>query len=192
MRTWKSRYPSVLSSDEAMITGSKVRLRGKRLEDVQDDYTWQTDTELARLDAARPPTIPFSEYLANYASVLSCPPPAKRQFAIETHDGRHIGNCAYYDINETKGEAELGILIGDRNYWDKGYGRDAVTVLVNHIFLKTDLKRLCLKTLDTNYRARRCFQKCGFTPYGHRLRDGNSFILMELNCKQWQERQTKA
>ena len=175
-----------------MITGSKVRLRGKRLEDAQDDYTWQTDTELARLDAARPPTIPFSEYLANYASVLSCPPPAKRQFAIETHDGRHIGNCAYYDINETKGEAELGILIGDRNYWDKGYGRDAVTVLVNHIFLKTDLKRLCLKTLSSNYRARRCFQKCGFNPYGHRLRDGNSFILMELNREQWQQRQTKA
>lgn len=168
-----------------MIAGSKVILRGKRLADAQDDYAWQTEPELARLDAVPLLAITFSQYLADYASELRYPSPARHRFAIETLDGKHIGNCAYYDIHETKGEAELGIMIGNRNYWDKGYGANAVTTLVSHIFRRTNLKRIYLKTLDSNRRAQRCFEKCGFTPYGHLVRDGFSFVLMELHHKKW-------
>ena len=175
-----------------MIIRSKVILRAKKLADAQDDYTWQTDPELARLDAAPLLTMPFSRYLSDYVSELHYPVLTRHRFAIDTLDGKHIGNCTYYGINEANGEAELGIMIGERNWWGKGYGADAVNALLSHIFHRTNLKRIYLKTLDSNARAQKCFQKCGFTPYGHSVKDGFSFVLMEINRKHWEERQANS
>lgn len=175
-----------------MIIGSKIRLRNKRLADARNDYTWQKDPELARLDAAPLLTTTFAWYLLDYASAMCYPSSRKRQFAVETLEGKHIGNCVFYDINETKGEAELGIMIGNHDFWDKGYGADAVATLVNYIFRRTNLKRIYLKTLDWNMRAQKCFQKCGFTLYSHLSKDGFSFVLMEIHREQWEERQKEA
>jgi len=175
-----------------MISSSKIKLRDKKIADAPDDYVWQTDPELAQLDAVPPLTITYPQYLSNYVSELYNPSRTRYLFAVETLNGKHIGNCVYYGVDEANGEAEVGIMIGDRNYWDKGYGTDAVTALVNYIFRQTNLNRLYLKTLDGNDRAHRCFKKCGFTPYGHRNRDGFYFVLMELHRKQWEEQQVEA
>ena len=174
-----------------MIIGSKIRLREKRLADALNNYAWQTDPELAQLDAALQLTVTFPQYLSGYASELRYSLSTRRPFAIETLDGKHIGNCVYYGIDGVRGEAELGIVIGDRDYWDKGYGADAVVTLVRHIFSQTNLERIYLKTLDWNIRAQECFQKCGFTPYGHMVRDGFDFVLMEMYREQGEERRTK-
>lgn len=175
-----------------MIIGKRIRLREKSLADARNDYAWHKDAELARLDAAPPVTVSFPQYLLEYTNELRYPTPARQVFAIETLDGKHVGNCTYYDINETRGEAELGILIGNRDYWNNGYGADAVTTLVNHIFRTTNLKRIYLKTLNWNRRAQRCFEKCDFVPCGYLNRDGYDFLLMELYRKQWEEQQAKA
>jgi RimJ/RimL family protein N-acetyltransferase len=174
-----------------MIISSKVILRDKKLADAPDDYAWVTDPELAHLDAAPLLTTTFARYLSDYTSQLHYSPRTRHQFAIDTLEGKHIGNCVYYGVNKTKGEAELGIMIGDRNCWDKGYGADAVTTLVSHIFHQTDLKRIYLKTLDSNNRAQKCFRKCGFIPCGHRVKGGFSFALMEIHRQQWEKQQTK-
>ena len=174
-----------------MITGNKVKLRDKRLADALDDYTWRADPELAQLDASPLLTVTFPQYLLEYASELRYPSSTRHPFAVETLDDRHIGNCVYYNINDTKDEAELGIMIGARDYWDKGYGVDVVTTLVSYIFRQTNLKRVYLKTLDSNRRAQKCFQKCGFTSHGHLSKDGYNFVLMEMNRKQWQVEQLK-
>jgi len=174
-----------------MISSSKIKLRDKKLADAPDDYAWQTDPELAQLDAVPPLTTTFTQYLSNYANELHYPSSSRHPFAVETLDGKHIGNCVYYGVDEGKGEAEVGILIGDRDYWDDGYGTDAVIALANYIFRRTRLNRLYLKTLNDNYRAQKCFKKCGFTPYGHVDRDGFHFVLMELRRKQWHEKQAE-
>ena len=171
-----------------MISGARVKLRPKALGDAGDDYAWQTDPELAQLDAALLLTISFKQYLREYTWELHFPSSSRCQFAVEAPDGKHIGNCAYYDVNEAKGEAELGIMIGNRNYWDEGYGADTVTTLLSYIFQQTNLNRVYLKTLDLNIRAQKCFQKCGFQPYGRMSRDGYSFVLMELRRSRWEER----
>jgi RimJ/RimL family protein N-acetyltransferase len=171
--------------EDGIVAGDKVRLRDKKLSDVRNDYTWQTDPELIELDAAESLTMSFPTYLLEYATQIHyC---AGRRFAVETADGKHIGNCTYYDVNEDRGEAELGIMIGDRDYWNKGYGTDAVAALVNHIFLNTKLERIHLKTLDWNLRAQRCFEKCGFKSCGRLYHDGYSFVVMELYRRQWEE-----
>jgi len=174
-----------------MIINSKVILRDKRLADAIEDYAWRTDPELAQLDAAPLLTTTFPQYLLDYTNELRHPLSTRHRFAIETLEGKHIGNCVYYGIDETRGEAELGIIIGNRDYWNKGYGADTVTTLVHYIFHQTNLKRIYLKTLDSNTRAQKCFKKCGFTPYGHLVRDGFSFVLMEINRKQWQQQQAE-
>lgn len=174
-----------------MITGNKIILREKNLAHAFDDYTWATDPKLAQLDAAPVLTTTFSRYLADYTDELRSLSPTSRRFAVDTLDGKHIGNCSLYNVSETKSEAELGIMIGNRDYWNKGYGTDTVTTLINHIFGQTNLNRIYLKTLESNIRAQKSFQKCGFTSYEHSVKDGYSFVLMEIYRKQWQEQQTK-
>jgi len=172
-----------------MIDGTKVVLRNKRLSDADNDYKWQKDPELAWLDAAPPLNYTYEEYLSDYGSELYFPSDTRRPFAVDTLDGKHIGNCVYYNIDEDDSEAELGIMLGDREYWDKGYGADTVTVLLNHIFRHTTLNHVHLKTLNSNIRAQKCFQKCGFKPCGYLDRDGYNFMLMEVSRKSWLEGQ---
>ena len=171
------------------ITGRLVSLREKKLSDVRNDYRWQTDQELARLDAAPVLKASFPVYLLDYSDQVHRLSAKRYPLAIETDEGRHIGNCTCYDIDEDKGEAQLGIMIGDRDYWDRGYGADALTTLVDHIFRNTDMKRLYLKTLDWNVRAQKCFSKCGFRPCGEMKRNGYNFILMEIRRHSWEKRQ---
>jgi len=170
-----------------VISGNKVRLREKKLADVRNDYRWQTDAELARLDAAPLLMLPFSVYLMEYTTALRRVSHRRFPLAVDTLEGRHIGNCTCYDIDDKNGEAQVGIMLGDRNYWDQGYGADVINTLVGHVFATTDLQRLYLKTLDWNQRAQRCFAKCGFTPCGKMAQDHNCFILMELTRSQWKK-----
>lgn len=170
-----------------MLKGTKVVLREKRLEDATNDYAWRCDEELARLDAAWPMTISFADYLISYKEELRYQDSRQRRFAIESVDGKHIGNCMYYDIDERKKQAELGILIGDRDYWNQGYGADAVTTLLNHIFEVTGFERIYLSTLDWNIRAHKCFEKCGFVRCGNINRGQNHLIIMETRAS-WLKR----
>lgn len=172
-----------------MIVGSKVILREKRLGDAWDDFNWATDAELSYLDAAPILSITFTQYFAEYAHELRISSSTNRRFAVDTLDGKHIGNCSFYNVDEDNGEAELGVIIGNRDYWDKGYGTDTVRTLLNYIFCQTNLKQVYLKTLRSNNRARQCFLKCGFTPYGHMDRDGFSFSLMRVHRNQEQEQE---
>jgi RimJ/RimL family protein N-acetyltransferase len=171
-----------------VIIGKKTRLREKKLSDVRDDYRWQSDPELSKLDAAPVLEMSFAIYLLDYSSVLKRGN-TRFPLAIDTLESRHIGNCTCYDIDEKKREAQVGIMIGDRDYWDKGYGTDAINTLVDHVFRNSSLDRLYLKTLDWNKRAYRCFEKSGFTDCGKLKHSGHNFILMEIKREQWEKRQ---
>ena len=167
------------------IRGDKVVLREKRIEDAPDDYAWRVDDELARLDATRPLRMSYEDFLRYSREELSYPSPRSKRIAIDTHDGEHIGNCMYYDIDLRRGETELGIMI-DRKYWNQGYGTDTVDTLLNHIFSTTSITRVYLHTLDWNHRARRSFAKSGFRDVKPVRRNGMDFIQMELWRDEWE------
>ncbi len=166
--------------DELILTGQKVVLREKRLSDTANDYAWRTDPELARYDAALPLKLSLREFTLYYTEQMRAFKEDRRWFAIDTLDGKHIGNCMYYDVDRIRRQAKMGIIIGDRDYWGKGYGTDAVMTLVSHIFHDLNLERVYLDTLDWNARAQRCFHKCGFVVNGHVNDKGHNFIIMEL------------
>lgn len=186
----KTRESAVLAGfkfpGKISITGKKVRLREKRLSDVRNDYKWQSDPELARLDAASPLNLSFPIYLLEYTTEIRRSKANRYPLAIETLDGKHIGNCSCYDIDGKKGEAQFGIMIGESDYWNQGYGTDAVITMVDYVFSTTRLNRLYLKTLDWNVRAQKCFSNSGFVASENFSRNGYHFILMELTRERWE------
>ena len=169
-----------------MIRGELTILREKRLEDAVLDYEWRTDEELSALDATTPLRMSYSSYLRLIEDELRYPASWSKRFAIENHDGKLIGNCMYYDIDNVKGQAELGIMIGDRDYWSRGYGTDVVTTLISHLFTTTSLGRIYLHTLTLNLRAHKSFKKCGFVQVKEVRRSGYDFIFMELMKERWE------
>lgn len=164
--------------------GARVVLREKRLGDAPTDYRWRSTPELSRFDAAKPLSLNYQQYLALYREELLYPSPYRRSLAIEDEHGQHIGNIMYYNIDSLHGEAELGITIGEQTCWGQGYGGEAVGLLLENLLGRQGFRRIYLKTLDWNERARRCFARAGFAEYGRAARGGNTFVLMEYR-QEW-------
>lgn len=173
----------------ALMTGKRIQIRYKKLSDAKEDYVWQTDAELARLDAAAPLQMTYQRYLSEYTFELSYTHANRCEFAVDTLAGEHIGNCVYYNINQSDSEAEMGIMIGNRDYWNQGYGLETINTLLSYIFINTKLARIYLTTLTWNIRAQKCFKKCGFKEYGLIERDHHTFLLMSIHRAEWEKLQ---
>ena len=186
---WLRKEPAKPENSEVAVRGEKVVIRDKRIEDAPDDYGWRTDEELARLDATRPITMSYDAFLRYSKEELLYSSPSSTRLSIDTLDGRHIGNCMFYDIDRKRGQAELGIMIGERDFWSKGYGTDSVNTLLRHIFTSTALDRVYLHTLEWNERARMSFAKSGFRAVKNVRRSGLDFVLMEINREEWEGQQ---
>ena len=169
------------------LQGVRVILRDKQIEDSELDYRWRSDPELAKLDAAYPLTMNYDRYVKMFEDQLKYPSPGSHHYGIEVAGSKLIGNCMYYDLDSVNKEAELGIVIGDREYWSGSYGFDAVVTLLEHMFVVRDLKRVYLHTLEWNDRAQSCFSRCGFNPVRKVRRMGQDFILMEVLSTEWQQ-----
>jgi RimJ/RimL family protein N-acetyltransferase len=174
------------ATPRTIVTGTLVRLREKHIDDAPRDYEWRKDPELAEYDAARPMTMPFRNFLATLTDDLNYPSSYRRSFAIEdVETGRHIGNVMYYGYDPMLQEAELGITIGDREYWSRGYGTDTVRAMLRYLFEERGLRRVYLHTLSWNYRAQTAFTRAGFTRVRHVRRDGYEFEQMEIRREDW-------
>ena len=168
------------------LKGAKIILRGKRVEDAFDEYQWRSDPELSRMDAAPRLNISIDEFKKIFEEQLRYPSPDTYRFAIDTAIGKHIGNCMCYNIDIINHEAEVGIMIGNRDYWHKGHGYSAMILMIDYLFSATSLRCLYLHTLEWNTPARQCFQKSGFTKINTVTRNSHRFTRMELTKNQWE------
>jgi RimJ/RimL family protein N-acetyltransferase len=167
--------------------GKKVRVREKRVEDIRNEYSWRVDPELSRLDATRPMTMSYEDFFRYSKEEMQFPNYRSKRLAVETLKGIHIGNIMYYDLNMQNRQAELGIMIGDKDYWSSGYGTDTVDTLLQHLFAILELDRVYLHTLSWNYRAQASFTKSGFKLVRNVKRGSQDFILMEVLRSDWEE-----
>ena len=174
------------------IKGNKVIIRPKKPSDAENDYRWQTDPELSALDAMAPSTMSYREFYLEYIKWLRHPYAGRITLGVDTPEGKHIGNCVYYNIDEVNKETEIGIMIGNRDYWSKGYGTDTISTLIDYIFRNLKFKRVYLKTLEHNLHAQKCFQQCGLAPCGYREQEGYKFLLMDLSFARWHELRNNA
>jgi diamine N-acetyltransferase len=125
---------------------------------------WANDPELMRLlDRTR--TVSPEEHERWFAALGAA---NDRLFmAIEhTETGRHIGNVWLWDIDERHRKAEIRIVIGDGSFAGQGVGSEAIDLLSRYAFEKLRLRRVYANVLDFNARARRGFEKAGFTVEG--------------------------
>jgi len=164
-----------------LARGVLVVLREKTLADADQDYDWRRDPELATFDAARPYGGSLKDYISVFSDELRYPSPYRKTIAVEDQDGRHIGNVMYYNADFHRREAEIGVTIGLREFWSRGYGTDLLKTFVGYLFDNLSLDRIYLKTLDWNLRAQRCFENAGFARYGTSRRGEYHFILMDIH-----------
>jgi RimJ/RimL family protein N-acetyltransferase len=115
------------------------------------------------------PIVPVSlaGYEARFDRHLAQPPEGLVEFVIET-GGDIIGSCQLHYIDHFHGRCDLGIALG-RDYWSKGFGQDAVRVLVDYAFTHLDMRRVGLRVLAHDARAIGAYRKVGFVEEG-RLR----------------------
>lgn len=87
---------------------------------------------------------------------------------IELESNMHIGNISLQEINYIDRGAELAFMIGEKEYWGKGYAAEVAEVLIKHAFYRLNLHRLYCGTVDNNIRMQKLAEKLGFVQEGVR------------------------
>jgi len=182
---------SSIPKNRVFIKGESVILRDKNIKDLSDDYRWRTNPELSELDATTPIYISFDDFSRQFHEEVFYGSLSSKRLSIDSTGRKHIGNCMFYGFDSYRQQAELGIMIGDKNFWGKGYGTETVKLMLHYIFSETDLNRIYLHTLSWNDRARKCFIKCGFKEIREIKKGGYNFVLMEIFKQSWKELKSK-
>ncbi len=145
--------------------------RGFSPEELITIYRWGRDRELLSLSGGEPVRVPFAEFRRLFlAQAHLRNSPYEQLFVILDEHGRLIGRTGLFAIDRQAGTAELGIIIGEHDCWGRGYGREAVRLLVTYAFAEVGLRKIILYTYPENERARRAFRAAGFREVGSRRR----------------------
>ena len=93
----------------------------------------------------------------------------RRREILRNRNARRQAGRRHADIRNIdwkSRKAEFFITIGEKQFWDKGFGTDALRIVIRLAFDKMNLNRLWLTVLVDNPRAIRCYEKCGFVREG--------------------------
>lgn len=149
-----------------MIQGPHVLLRALRRDDLPRQQQFNNDVEVELAGGGDPPLPQSLERLqAEFDSGAGHGGRDGTSFAIEV-DGVMIGQCALFGYHSVAHRMELGITIGDKAYWGKGYGCEAVQLLVDYGFRHHNLHKIWLEVHARNERAIRAYRRCGFAEEG--------------------------
>jgi RimJ/RimL family protein N-acetyltransferase len=180
-----------------MIIGNQVRFRAIEKDDLPNFVRWLNDPEVkAGLSLLYP--LSLAEEEVWFDDMLNRPP-RERPLAIEIQPDPgedrwvFVGNCSIFKVDLENRSAEIGIHIGEKEYWDQGFGTKAVQLLLNHGFNNINLHRIYLRVFESNQRAVRSYQKAGLILEG-RMReaqyiDGSyvDVLLMSVLRHEWQK-----
>ena len=141
------------------IPGKRIRLRAIERSDIPTFVRWFNDPEVRQYLQMY---MPMSQAQEERWFEAQLEDRSGQIFGIETLDGTLIGNIGLQDIDWKDRRAVLGIVIGDKEYWNSGYGTEAITTLLRFSFKQMNLHRIWLRVYAYNQRAIRCYEKCGF------------------------------
>ncbi len=129
-------------------------------------YRWSCDPQVLRWSGGLPTDLSLREFCERLRNDQLDFLDQRRVYLILTREQRLIGRIGLFAIDWARGDGELGIVIGEPTEWGRGYGRRAITLLLQHLFETTRLQRVHLFTYPENVRAQRCFAACGFRVVG--------------------------
>jgi RimJ/RimL family protein N-acetyltransferase len=156
-----------------MIYDESIRLRAVEKDDLPLFVKWLNDPEVRQGILLHNP-VSQTEEDGWYERMLARPADEHvmaidvKEPAADTGEERWrlIGSLAFDHIDWHVRSAEFGILIGDKTYWNRGYGTEAVRLLCQHGFNTLNLNRIFLHVFENNPRAIRAYEKAGFTLEG--------------------------
>lgn len=153
-----------------MLRGERVTLRAVEREDLERLWQFRNDVEVELAGGGDPPLpVCLERMRTKFDREAGEGSRDKTDFVIEV-DGECIGHCGLSNIDVAARHCELGITIGDREYWGRGYGREAVGLLLDYAFRLRNLRRVWLEVHAANERAIRSYKACGFVEEG-RMRE---------------------
>jgi len=154
---------------EAFLIGSKIYLRPLKESDAEGDYPyWFNDSEVckynhyARFPNTYEKTLDYIKSIKNSREILV--------FAIiENGTNTHVGNVSLSKIDFIDRNAELSIIIGEKNSWGKGYGKEACKLLIEYGFNVLNLHRIYAGTSEDNLGFRKLAEAIGMKEEGKYL-----------------------
>lgn len=156
-----------------MIYGERIRFRAVEKEDLPTFVRWLNDPEVQQGITIFHPFSQAQE--ENWFENMLKRPVEEQVLGIEVNEPsgeegmknwKLIGSLGFMDISWRIRSAEFGIMIGEKNYWGKGYGTEAVRLLTKYGFNTLNLNRISLRVFEDNHRAIRAYEKAGFTLEG--------------------------
>lgn len=176
-----------------MIYGDRIRFRAPEREDVPIFAAWINDPEVRfGISSFLPMSIAREE---GWFESMVKRPAIEHPLTIEVKEGEEwtaIGNIGFFDFGNLARKAEVGIMIGNKAYWDQGYGTEAMALILKHGFETLNLNRVFLRVFERNPRAVRCYEKVGFLHEG-KLRqdvyvegDYSDMLLMGILRSEWE------
>ena len=179
-----------------MLIGERVKLGPIKREYIESFLKWFNDPEITQyLVAYRPMTRmaeeAWMENLKNRENDIHF------SIVIPNEDGTEalIGNCGIHAIDWKNRVGEIGIAIGEKEYQNKGYGTEALELLIDYGFRTVNLNRLELYTYSFNVRALKSYKKLGFIEEGRKRQfiwSNGSYhdaIVMSILAEEWREKQ---
>ena len=169
-----------------ILRGTNVCLCPLDRRHAEGARAWANDVELARLlDRARPVSdAEHEKWTAGLHGRDDCV-----YFAIETAEGRHVGNVWLWGIDPRHRKAEVRIVIGEPQALGRGMGSEAIRLLADYARDRLNLRRLYAYVLSTNPRARRAFEKAGFELEGTLRQDrwvGDGYADVWIVSRVWE------
>lgn len=159
-----------------MLKGRLVQLKAVNKQNIPMYVKWLNDFDVRRylaVDAAYPMTLAEEEGWFE----ASAKQENQKPFAIhELENDQLIGNVGLHNINGKNQSAIIGIFIGNKDYWGKGYGTEAMRLCLYIAFQELNLNRVELGVFDFNTRGIKSYKKLGFVEEGRKrkaiYRDG--------------------
>jgi RimJ/RimL family protein N-acetyltransferase len=147
-----------------ILKGKKVVLRPVRMDDAPRFVKWFNDQEVNKFVKLRSLDLKseqkwISERVAGKVK-------DGIHFCIETKEQVHIGAVSLDNISKFHKHATFGIFIGDKNYWNKGFGTEAAQLILDYGFKKLKLHKIDLDVYSYNPRAIKVYKKLGFKKEG--------------------------
>ena len=177
-----------------LYRGKLVRLCDVPPEEVAKSMIkWNRDSEQHRLADSDPAQLWSEKKLKEFIEKRAEGNPQGFRFWIRAlEDDTLIGGSGLWVSSWNHADAWIGIFIGNRDYWSKGYGTDAMRLVVQYGFLELNLRRISLGLHAYNERALKTYQKIGFqmegTMRGEVLKDETRFdsFWMGILREEWE------
>lgn len=166
--------------ENALLAGERISFTSLRLENIYRHFEWNNDRELNSLDSELPyEEESFGDFKNRFEKLIVSTDPTSVDFEIHAEDDTLIGVAYVSEISHHHRRCNAGITIGDRSYWGKGYGRDALNTLLEYCFDDLNMHRVSTATYEYNEAWTRLVQWAGFEFEGrvkeYLYRDGRYF-----------------